>query len=537
MKYMVTMLTNDNIGGNISSSFEQKYPNDGGEIIMENNNKPGADNLLQVCDIYKSFGDNAVLKGMTLSLKAGEVLSLIGGNGAGKSTLMKIIMGIYTHDSGKVYVDGKEMTAGKTTEALSSGVYMVPQEPLLFPNMSVEENILIGFTRPQAELHKELVDTMKSIGWNLELNRKANTLSIAEQQLVELLRGLLRHAKILILDEPTSALTFKEVESLFKVIKDLKAQGIGIIYITHRLDEVFEISTDVGIMRDGRITLMGKIKEFTKAALVKGLLPDTTDQQEVVSKTDVDYTKAPVLELQNFSGYGFKDISLKVYPGEILGVAGVVGAGRTEMAQTIFGMDKVLGGKVYLDGQDITGLSTQKVMKAGLNYVSEDRHADGIFKISSVAYNITSGILGESFMGKVFLDTKKEKELTQQYIDDFRIKVTGQDQELGSLSGGNQQKVVIGHALATGPKLIILDEPTRGIDAGARTDVYNIIKGLSKKGLAVLLISSDMEEIIELSDRAVTIHQGRLNCEFARSEINQENLTSASFGVVGKEKE
>ena len=190
------------------------------------------------------------------------------------------------------------------------------------------------------------------------------------------------------------------------------------------------------------------------------------------------------------------------------------------MAQTIFGMDKVLGGKVYLDGNDITGLSTQKVMKAGVNYVSEDRHADGIFKISSVAYNITSGVLSESFMGKV-----------------FRIKVTGQEQEVGSLSGGNQQKVVIGHALATNPKLIILDEPTRGIDAGARTDVYNIIKGLSKKGLAVLLISSDMEEIIELSDRAVTIHQGRLNCEFDRADINQENLTKASFGVIGKEKE
>ena len=481
---------------------------------MENNKKPDAENLLQVCDIYKSFGDNAVLKGMTLSLASGEVLSLIGGNGAGKSTLMKIIMGIYTHDSGKVIVNGKEMTAGKTTEALSSGVYMVPQEPLLFPNMTVEENILIGFTKPQSELHKELVDTMKKIGWNLELNRKANTLSIAEQQLVELLRGLLRHAKILILDEPTSALTFKEVESLFKVVKDLKAQGIGIIYITHRLDEVFEISTDVGIMRDGRITLMGKIEEFTKAALVKGLLPDATDQQEIVNKNTVDYSKDPVLELKNYSGYGFKDISLKVYPGEILGVAGVVGAGRTEMAQTIFGMDKVLGGKVYLDGNDITGLSTQKVMKAGVNYVSEDRHADGIF-----------------------LNQKKEKSLTQQYIDDFRIKVTGQEQEVGSLSGGNQQKVVIGHALATNPKLIILDEPTRGIDAGARTDVYNIIKGLSKKGLAVLLISSDMEEIIELSDRAVTIHQGRLNCEFDRADINQENLTKASFGVIGKEKE
>ena len=321
------MLTNDNTSVNISSSLEQKYLKITEGDNMENNKKPDAENLLQVCDIYKSFGDNAVLKGMTLSLASGEVLSLIGGNGAGKSTLMKIIMGIYTHDSGKVIVNGKEMTAGKTTEALSSGVYMVPQEPLLFPNMTVEENILIGFTKPQSELHKELVDTMKKIGWNLELNRKANTLSIAEQQLVELLRGLLRHAKILILDEPTSALTFKEVESLFKVVKDLKAQGIGIIYITHRLDEVFEISTDVGIMRDGRITLMGKIEEFTKAALVKGLLPDATDQQEIVNKNTVNYSKDPVLELKNYSGYGFKDISLKVYPGEILGVAGVVGAG------------------------------------------------------------------------------------------------------------------------------------------------------------------------------------------------------------------
>ena len=327
--------------------------------------------------------------------------------------------------------------------------------------------------------------------------------------------------RILILDEPTSALTFKEVESLFKVVKDLKAQGIGIIYITHRLDEVFEISTDVGIMRDGRITLMGKIEEFTKAALVKGLLPDATDQQEIVNKNTVDYSKDPVLELKNYSGYGFKDISLKVYPGEILGVAGVVGAGRTEMAQTIFGMDKVLGGKVYLDGNDITGLSTQKVMKAGVNYVSEDRHADGIFKISSVAYNITSGVLSESFMGKVFLNQKKEKSLTQQYIDDFRIKVTGQEQEVGSLSGGNQQKVVIGHALATNPKLIILDEPTVGLDPNQIIEIRALIKSLGQKH-TIILSSHILSEVNAICDYVLIIDKGTLVAEDTPEHLSED---------------
>ena len=484
---------------------------------------PDGDKLLSVRNIYKSFAYNAVLKGISMDLDRGEVLALIGGNGAGKSTLMKIIMGIYSHDSGEIVVG---------SEALANGVYMVPQEPLLFPNMTVEENILIGFNRPQRELHKELVETMESIGWRLELDRKASTLSIAEQQLVELLRGLLRHAQVLILDEPTSALTFKEVESLFGCVQDLKSKGIG---ITHRLSEVFEIATTVAIMRDGVVTLSGPVSDFTEDDLVKGLLPLDMAVQKVDTGSSVDYSKPPVLELSHFSGYGFTDISLKVYPGEILGVAGVVGAGRTEMAMTIFGKDKVLGGKVLLDGKDITGLKTKDVMKAGLNYVSEDRHADGLFKISSVAENTTSAILGSLRMGRFFLNRKEEYRVTQQYVDDFRIKVTGQDQLVGSLSGGNQQKVVIGRSLSSNPKLVILDEPTRGIDAAARADVYNIIQQLSKKGVSVLLISSDMEEIIELSDRAVAIYQGRLNGKFSKEEITQDNLTSASFGLSGKE--
>ena len=285
--------------------------------------------LLSVQNIEKSFGLNRVLKGINLKLSAGEVLSLIGGNGAGKSTLMKIIMGIYQPDAGQIRIKDQEVNLNKPSVALAHGIYMVPQEPMLFPNMTVEENIVMGFDEKQAELHKRLLEVIAEVGWELDLNRKAGSLSIAEQQLVEILRGLLRNAEILILDEPTSALTFDEVQSLFKCVNDLRAKGIGIVYITHRLTEVFEISTSVAIMRDGVITLSGEVGEFTKEALVKGLLPPNREEKPEEgdkaepSEHKIDYSKPPVLELQNFCGYGFNDISLKLYPGEILGVAGV----------------------------------------------------------------------------------------------------------------------------------------------------------------------------------------------------------------------
>lgn len=501
--------------------------------------QPGGTPLLSVKGICKSFSLNAVLKGIDLSVGAGEVLALIGGNGAGKSTLMKIIMGIYQQDEGDIYIKGEKLNLSRPSVALAAGIYMVPQEPMLFPNMSVEENILIGFSEKPAELRRRLVRQMDEIGWHLDLHRKASSLSIAEQQLVEILRGLLRNAQVLILDEPTSALTFKEVESLFKCVNDLREKGIGIIYITHRLAEVFELATHVAILRDGVVTLQGPVAEFTREMLVKGLLPPNMDEveQKEGCVVTIDYKNLkPVFELRDFSGYGFSNINLKVYPGEILGVAGVVGAGRTELATTIFGRDKVLGGKAILDGQDITGLSTQKVLAAGVNYVPEDRHLHGLFKISDVAANTTSAILGRKEMGCFFLNGKREREVTQKYVDDFRTKVTGQDQLVGSLSGGNQQKVVIGRALSTKPKLVILDEPTRGIDAAARGDVYSIISHLRDEGVAVLLISSDMEEIVELSDRAVTVYQGRINAEFQKCDINQDNLMAAAFGVTDGKK-
>ncbi len=503
---------------------------------MEGNQSGQTATLLSVRGIRKSFGMNQVLKGIDLDVLPGEVLALIGGNGAGKSTLMKIIMGIYTHDSGEIIFMGEKLDVSRTAAALSKGIYMVPQEPLLFPNMSVEENITIGFSASKAELHKELTQIMAEVGWNLDLGRKASSLSIAEQQMVEILRGILRRAKLLILDEPTSALTFDEVQSLFKVVGDLKSKGIGIIYITHRLAEVFEIATDVAIMRDGVITVRGPVRDFTREDLVKGLLPPDTAQTaqrgKSASERHVDYTADPVLELQNFSGYGFSDVSLKVYPGEILGVAGVVGAGRTEMATTIFGMDKVLGGKVLLKGQDVTGKRTRKIIAAGLNYVPEDRHLNGLYKICAVDANTTSAGLFGPTLGKLFLSRRREFDVTQRYVDNFRTKITGHEQLAGSLSGGNQQKIVIGRSLATAPGIVILDEPTRGIDAAARGDVYAIIEQLREQGVSILLISSDMEEIVELADRAVTMYQGRVNAEFQKADINQDNLMAAAFGIT-----
>ena len=325
------------------------------------------------------------------------------------------------------------------------------------------------------------------------------------------------------------------MQSLFGCVRELQRKNIGIVYITHRLAEVFELATTVSILRDGIVAMQGNVADFTREDLVRGLLPPdaTTIRKQAASvQNAIDYGARPVLELKGFSGYGFADVDLKVYPGEIVGMAGVVGAGRTEMATTIFGMDKVLGGRVLLDGADITGKKTKDVIAAGVNYVPEDRFNDGLFRIRDVAENTTSSLLGGHQLGSFLLNFGKEAEVSQRYVDSFRTKVTGLDQEVGGLSGGNQQKIVIGRAFSTAPKLVILDEPTRGIDAAARGDVYAVLQELRQTGVSILLISSDMEEVVELADRAVVMFQGRINREFSKDDITQDNLMSAAFGVT-----
>lgn len=515
---------------NSKIEYEQKLPIKTfvkeGEVVE--------DRLLLDCkDIYKSFGDNHVLKGINLSLSKGEVSAIIGGNGAGKSTLMKIIMGIYKADRGEINVQGSHYKSITPAMALANGIYLVPQEPMLFKNMTVLENILLGLPGNKNELKAKLKEIIDELKWTINLERKADTLTIAEQQLVEILKGLIREAKILILDEPTSSLTFNETKSLFILIEKLKSEGVGIIYITHRLTEVFEIATDIIIMRDGKISLSGKTSEFTNDMLIQALLPDgaSVDAVRHNKSYGIDRTcTEPVFKVEHFTGNGFKNVSFDVYPGEILGLAGVVGAGRTELAETIFGKDEVHEGRVFLGTMDIIGKSTNEVIHLGLNYVPEDRFKNGIFKISDIGMNISASALQS--VGKYFVDRNREKELYDYFKRSFNIKTMDMSDEIGSLSGGNQQKVVIAKSIASMPKLLILDEPTRGIDAGARGDVYRIIQELKSRGLAILMISSDMEEVVQLSDRAVTMYHGKLNAEFIGDDINQENLMSASFGVV-----
>lgn len=482
-------------------------------------------------NIRKSFSRNIVLQGISLELNESEVISIIGGNGSGKSTLMKILTGIYKPDAGTIEINGERAEHLNPNAAHERGVYLVPQEPLLFPNMTVEQNLTIGFRKNKQTVKAEALQLIKKLGWNLDLNRLAATLSIAEQQQLEIIKGLLRKAKVLILDEPTSTLTFSETESLFQVIRQLKESGVGIFYITHRLDEVFQISTHAVILRDGNITLKGKIEEFTKDILIKGLLPigneanfDNNFERRAASRTGEE----PILKVENITGDGFRNISFEVYKGEVVGLAGLVGAGRTEIAEAIYGMNPIQSGKVYLDGKDITKLSVNESVESGLAYIPEDRFLHGIFSIGSVRNNITAQIIKRHGL---FTKKKAEEQVANQYIDRLKIKLYSQDDEIKSLSGGNQQKAVIARALSMNPKLIIMDEPTRGIDAAARGDIYSIMTELKNQGFSILLISSDLEEIERISDRIYAVYQGTCNVCLSLDEMNAANVMKAAFGT------
>ncbi|WP_226036099.1 sugar ABC transporter ATP-binding protein [Aquibacillus saliphilus] len=488
-------------------------------------------NLVKLENIQKSFNQNKVLKGVSLEIAESEVISIIGGNGAGKSTLMKILTGVYKADDGTIEINSEKIHQYNPRLAHEKGIYLVPQEPLLFPNMTVEQNLTIGFNKDKSDVKEQSKNLIEELGWDIDLNRLANSLTIAEQQQLEIIKGLLREAKVLILDEPTSALTFSETKSLFTVIEKLKSSGVGIFYITHRLDEVFQISTHAVILRDGKVTLKGKIEKFTKEMLIKGLLPEGNEnrykdkfEKKLVNRENEE----PILKVENISGDGFRNISFDVFKGEVVGLGGLVGAGRTEIAEAIYGINQVSSGKVYLNGDDITKLGINETIESGLSYIPEDRFLHGIFSISSIRNNITAQIIKRQGF---FLKKKFEKKVTNEYVERLSILLSNQEDEIKSLSGGNQQKAVIARILSTNPQLIIMDEPTRGIDAAARSDIYSIITELKEQGYSILLISSDLEEIERISDRIFGIYRGVCNAFLGLNEINATNVMKVAFGT------
>ena len=487
--------------------------------------------LLELENVWKVFAGVPVLRGIDFTLHEGEIHALLGGNGSGKSTTMKIISGAYALDAGTMRLRGEPVRFDSPKAAHDRGVYMVPQEPHVFPHLSVLENLGVGLGLSPTELRARVEPLLEGLGFQVDLNEQAAFLSIAQQQLLEIVRGLLRHAQVLIFDEPTSALTFRETEHLFDRMRRLAAQGIGLIFISHRLGEVMEIADRISVLRDGVVVLSDRSSALTPHDLVRAMLPEAAErEQETAAREARGTSQGPaVLEVKDLSSEAFSDVSFTLHAGEVLGLAGLVGSGRTEVCEAIVGIDSHARGEVRVNGQPLARRSPAICQRHGLVYVPEDRHAHGIFLDLPSLYTMSASILDR--LGRLFLATGEERAIGERFVRSLNIKLNDLNQIAGTLSGGNQQKVVLAKALAGEPRVVLLDEPTRGIDASARQDVYHLIRQLTAEGVAVLLISSELEEIVDLSDRVLVMYRGRITEELTGDAITLERVTDASFGL------
>ncbi|MEJ2167129.1 MAG: sugar ABC transporter ATP-binding protein [Desulfobacterales bacterium] len=496
--------------------------------------------LIELKNVSKAFGGVPVLQKVNFAIRRGIVHGLVGGNGAGKSTLMKILSGVYQPDEGEIWIQGKNVKIKSPADAHSKGVYLVPQEPLLFPYLPVEENILLGTKVEIKAYRKKLKYLMDALKCDFTLEQLGADLTIAKQQLVALLRGLVRESEIIILDEPTSALTSREVNAMFMAVRDLiKTKNTAIVYITHRLQELFEITDELTILKNGKVVLQDQTENCALEDIIQIMVPKIGERE--TEETPINFKRMElenaeqsgaehILEIEGLCGRGFRDISLKVKKGEIIGLTGVVGAGRTEFAEALFGIMPKTAGTVKLFGKVVNIKSPREAIELGLVYLPEDRHLHGGFLEADIKANITSSILYR--LSRIFLPNHREKSLAGDFIQMLSIKATGDDQKFKYLSGGNQQKVVLAKCLAAVPKVTILDEPTRGIDANARKEIYSSIRNLASKGISVILISSDFEEIVALCDRVMVMFNERITAQLEPPNISLENITFASFGYA-----
>ena len=486
-------------------------------------------NILQVKNLSKSFLGVKALDNIQFDLQKGEVHALMGENGAGKSTFMKILMGLLTPDSGEIVFEGKILKSKSVHENLLKGISMIHQEILVVPELTVAQNIFLGreanyrYWLNDTAINQKAQELLDLIGVKINAQTKIKNLSIAQMQMVEIAKAISTNAKVIIMDEPTSALSDTEVEILFKIINDLKAKGVSIIYISHKMDEIFEITDRITIFRDGNYIDTKNTNDLDKNSLI-ALMVGREIENIFPEKVTFKCEKKPILTIKNFSKKGkFENINFEVHAGEVLGIAGLMGAGRTEIVRAIYGLDKYDSGEIILKGNKINIKSPQEAIEKGIGYVSEDRKALGFMPAMSINENISLSSLA-NYSKAWFINSTNEKEATAQLSNDLKIKSTSINQKVMNLSGGNQQKVIIGKVLLTSPSLVILDEPTRGIDIGAKFEIYKLINQLTERGIAVIMISSELPEILGISDRVLVLSKGKQTALFTKQEATQEKI-------------
>ncbi len=495
--------------------------------------------ILQLNKIDKSFSGVKVLDNVSFDLKQGEVHALMGENGAGKSTLMKILMGIYRSDEGEILLDGNRVSIDDPKDALKKGIAMIHQELNPILDMEVSENIFMGreilksgFEKfkivDKAEMRTQTTHLFKDMNIHIDPKTIIRKLSVAQMQLVEIVKAISLNAKIVIMDEPTSAITETEVNVLFEQIRRLKEQGVAIVYISHKMDEIFQISDRITVLRDGTLAGTGESKDLDRDKLISMMVG--REIKEVYPKVEVSIGRA-ILEVEHLHrDHRVKDVSFKLHKGEILGIAGLVGSGRSELAETIFGIAKATKGRILIDGKEVHINHPKDAIANKLAMITEDRKRTGLNLITSVEKNISLVSLRTISKGGI-LNNKREAEAAENYIRSLKIKTNSRKTTVSSLSGGNQQKVVLGKWLMAEPDIIIFDEPTRGIDVGAKRDIYLLIGELAKAGKGIIVISSEMPEVMGISDRIVVMCEGHLAGELKREEFTQEAIMNyASFG-------
>lgn len=490
--------------------------------------------VLEMKHIRKEFPGVVALDDVDFNLKRGEVHVLLGENGAGKSTLMKIVSGAYGKDEGEIRIEGNKVEITSPGHAQELGIGIIYQEFILNPHLTVAENIFLG-REPvflpgvinQQKLNRDARKILNNLNVRIDPGQLAGTLGVAMQQMVEVARALSLDAKILIMDEPTAALASKEIEALFMTIRHLKNKGVGIIYISHRLEEIFEIGDRVTVLRDGRNVDTRAVRELTRHTMIRMMVDRDLDDQ--IPKVKAEFGEV-VLKAEGVSVFNrLKDISFELRKGEVLGIAGLMGAGRTRLARTLFGAEKIDHGNVYINGEEIALKTPRDAINAGIGLVTEDRKTEGLILELSVKQNISMpGI--DKFVNFGVLNLRKESRIADEYIRKLNIKTPTGNQPVIYLSGGNQQKVVLSKWLCSDARVFIFDEPTRGIDVGAKTEIYQLMNQLTARGAAIIMISSEMPEILGMSDRILVMRDGRIAGELQGGEATQEKIMNYALG-------